>query len=218
MVYILCLCVLLEGIGDIDKKESMSGNRSASAATVFLLYHLAKLIHRNLSAPHLKQCAYYSPHHIAQEAIGLNNKSPLVVRYGFPPSLHDTAIVGSHISMEFAETGKVNIIEEPLGRLIHPFKIRRMKKAHGTMPTEGVLSRRHIVVIGARRSTKTSMRISTYRTYVLHRNICREYTIEFINQAWTIYLLLGIKVGNHLQCMYTRIGAPCAYDRCIFSE
>ena len=196
----------------------MGRHGSAGTAAVFLLYHLAKFLYSHLTTTHLEQSAHYGTHHIAEEAVGLDYKAPLVLVHLLPSGLHDAAVVGGHIGMELAEAGEVHIIEEAASSLVHPLKVGGMEEAHGTMTAEGVLGRRHIVVVGARGGAEAGMRIRTYGLHTLHGNVGWKYAVELVSKALAIYLLLGIEVGNHLQGMHTSIGATGTRDRGILAQ
>ena len=77
----------------------MTGNRGAGTATVFLFNDPAKLVNGHFATTHLEKGTHNGTHHIAQEAVGLNNEAPLMFTYLFPSSLHDAAIIGSHIGV-----------------------------------------------------------------------------------------------------------------------
>lgn len=77
----------------------MTGHGSASTAAIFLLDDLAELVDAHLATAYLEKGAHDGTHHITQEAVGLDNETPLVLSHLFPSGLHDTAVVGSHIGV-----------------------------------------------------------------------------------------------------------------------
>ena len=186
----------------------MARHGGAGTATVFLLYHTAKVIDGHLATANLEEGAHDGTHHVAQEAVGLDDEAPLVLTHLLPPGLHDAAVVGGHIGVELAEAGEVYVLEELLGSLVHALKVGRMEQPHGAMTAERVLGCRHIVVIGARGGTEACMGIGRHGLNALHSDIGREQAVELVGKAGAIDLLLGVEVGYHLQRMHTGIGAP----------
>ena len=89
----------------------MTRHRGACTTAIFFFYHLTELLYGHLATTYLKKCADNSAHHIAKKTVGLNDKTPFMVTYLFPSGLHDVAIVGCHIGMQFTKTCKINIIE-----------------------------------------------------------------------------------------------------------
>ena len=95
----------------------MAGDGGAGAAAVFLFDDLTELFDGHLATAYLEEGAYDGAHHVAQEAVGLDNKAPLVLAHLLPSGLHDATIVGGHIGVELAEAGEVNVVEEMTGGL-----------------------------------------------------------------------------------------------------
>ena len=206
------------GIGYIDQEQGMPWHGGAGTAAVFLLYHPTELIDGHLATPHLEEGAHDGTHHVAQEAVGLDDEAPLMLAHLFPSGLHDAAVVGGDIGVELAEAGEVDIIEEAAGSLVHPLEVGRMEETHGAMAAEGVLGRRHVVVIGARGGTEAGMGIALHGLHPLHGYILWEETVELVGKAGTVNSLLGIEVGNHLQGMNTGIGAPGTDNGGLFTQ
>ena len=152
----------------------MAQHGGTGTAAVFLLNDTTKILDAHLATAYLEQGAHDCTHHIAQEAIGLDNEDPLVLTYLLPPGLHDTAVVGGNIGVELAEAGEVNIVEQSAGSLVHPLKVGRMEETHREMAIEGVLGCRYIVVIGARGGTEAGMGIVRDGLHLLNSNILRQ--------------------------------------------
>ena len=206
------------GIGDIDKEEGMTGHGGAGTATVFLLNHLTERIDTHLATSHLEEGAHNGTHHVAQEAVGLDDKAPLVLAHLFPMGLHDAAVVGSHIGVELTETGEVNIVEESASSLVHERKVGRMEEPHRAVTVEGILGRGHVVVVGARGGTEACMGIGLHGLHLLHGDVLGKQAIELVGKTGAIDLLLGIEVGYHLQGMHTGIGAAGTDNGCLLTK
>ena len=185
----------------------MARHGGTGTAAVFFLNDTTKFLDAHLATAYLEQGAYDCTHHIAQEAIGLDNEDPLVLTYLLPPGLHDTAVVGGNIGVELAEAGEVGIVKQAAGGFIHTFKVGCVEKTHSTVATEGVLGGSDVVMIGARGGTETGVGIGTYRPYTLYGYIGWEQAIELVCHALTVDALFGIEMGYHLHGMYTGIGA-----------
>ena len=54
----------------------MARHTVACRATVFALYHLTELFHRQSTAPNLNEGAHNGAHHVAQKTIGSDGKDP----------------------------------------------------------------------------------------------------------------------------------------------
>ncbi len=76
--------------------------------------------------------------------------------------MHNLAIIGFDIRMKFAEAGKVRIVKQGLGSLIHPFKVRCLEQTATVLTIERHLGSSDVILIHPRRSIKAGMCIGLH--------------------------------------------------------
>ena len=113
----------------------------------------------HLPSSDLKECAYYSAHHVAQEPIGRDDE----VRFGFillyPLRFADIADRRLDICMHAAERSEVLFAQEQQGGLIHGGKIQAGCNARMRESKERILARGDTIAIGAGYGIKSRMGI-----------------------------------------------------------
>lgn len=151
------------GIGDVGEEEGVARNALTSGTTVFLLDNVAELVDGQSAAPYINHRADNGPNHVAKETVGRDGKTyrpspkPLpregsrhTIRLahetplpwegkggGSPLCLHDAAVVGLDVSMEFGEGGEVGVVEETLAGFVHKVEVERLMEVPGIMAQEG---------------------------------------------------------------------------------
>lgn len=111
--------------------------------------------------------------------------------------MHNLAIIGFDIRMEFAEAGKVLIVKQGLGSLIHPLKVRRLEQTAAILAVERRLGGSDIILIHTRRSIKASMCIGLHGPQAVYGNIGRKQTIQLIRHKNSVQRRITVKVSYH---------------------
>ena len=134
----------LKGVGldfiwicDVGEEEGVARNALTSGTTVFLLDNFAELVDGQSAAPYIDHRADNGPNHVAKETVGRDFKHKRSVFTSLPLCLHDAAVVGLDVGVEFGEGGEVGVVEETLAGFVHEVEVERLMEVPGVMTQEG---------------------------------------------------------------------------------
>ena len=99
--------------------------------------------------------------------------------------------------MKFAEAGKVRIVKQGLGSLIHPFKVRCLEQTATVLTIERHLGSSDVILIHPRRSIKAGMCIGLHGPQAVYGNIGRKQTIQLIRHKNSVQRRITVKVSYH---------------------
>ena len=116
----------------------MCRNRQTCGTTVLLLNYPTKCIQINFPKTDFKDCSNQCAYHISEKSVGFNRKYYIRSILG-PFCLIDCAIIGFHISVQFAETGKIGIFKQYFTGLIHLYQIGLPEKIPGSFDNKRIL-------------------------------------------------------------------------------
>ena len=132
--------------------------------------------------------------------------------------MHDFAIVGLHIGMKFTKTSKVDVFEENLGSLIHFRKIEGIEQPPCIVTIERLLASGNIIFIGTIGCIETGMSIRLHLLHIVHCNVMREQTVQFVCYGLSVQFCIEVKMSNHQFGMYTGIGTSGTYHFDILAQ
>lgn len=84
---------------DVGEEEGVTGDAHAGGAAVLALDDMAEFVDGYLASAYIEEGADDGADHVAEEAVGLNGEAAVLV----PVGLHDAAVVGLGVGMEFGE-------------------------------------------------------------------------------------------------------------------
>ena len=84
----------------LPQEESLPRHGGTCGAAVTTVDHFAETLYRHLAAADLHEGSDNSAHHIAQEAVGGDDKDPLMIAKALPAGIRHTADVGLDVGME----------------------------------------------------------------------------------------------------------------------
>ena len=195
------------GIGHIHQEQGIAGDGSTCTAAVFLLDNAAEAVNGELAASHFEQGADDGTHHVAQESVGLDGEHPGYIVHTSPGGVHDAAVVGFHVGMQFAEAGEVGVVEQGLGGLVHPFEVRCLKEAAAVLAVEGHLGGGDVVAVRACRGVEAGMGIRFHGTKAVHGDVGRQQAVQFVGDEGGVKGRVAVEVSHHEAGMDAGIGA-----------
>ena len=110
-------------IQHLHQKEGISRHTVAGTATVLCFDDTTELFYSHSSAAHLHQRSHYGTHHIAQEAVGSDGETPLVLSHPVPTGLCNGAVVGLGVCIDLGKGREVLVLHQHTGRAVHKFKV-----------------------------------------------------------------------------------------------
>ena len=147
------------------QKEARGGCRLSGGSSVAGLNHRFQVFHVALAVTYLEEGADDGAHHIAQEAVGGDDKSgfddiPLCVALlNTPVGLRDGAEEGLHIGLGAGERLKILLAEEAVGGLVHLLEVQSLAHACARPYTAWVFPRGDTILVGAGEGIETRMGI-----------------------------------------------------------
>ena len=184
----------------------MSRYRSPCPASVFLLDDLPEAFYAQLATAYFEQRAHHGPHHVAQEAVGLDGEYPRHFVQPVPTGLHDAAVVRLDVRVQLAEAGEVGVVEQRPGSFVHPVEVGHAEEAASVLTVERHLGRGHVVAVEARRGVKPGMGIGTHRPQAVDGDVGRQQAVQLVGHEGGVQRPRAVEVGHHEAGMYTGIG------------
>ena len=194
------------------KEECMCGDGCSSFATVFSFDGSTKPLQGHAPLPHFQQGADNSPNHVAQKPVGLDVKHQHAILFK-PTSLHDFAVVGLDLRMDFGKTRKILIVIQEIRCLLHFFKIEVAVKEKGIVGMEGILRACNIIMIGARKGVKTGVSFGSDLPYMINHDVSGKEGIQLMNKRFRFGdFLFKVEMGIIVPCMDSCVGASATRD------
>lgn len=151
------------GVADVGEEEGVSRSRCPGPSAVLAFDDPSESLDGQFPPSDFKQGAHDGTYHVAQETVSLYGENPLGIARLLPAGVHDTAVVGLHVRVELAETGKVGVVEKGSGCFVHEGEVRlSAREAARVIPPKRRLACGDIVFIGAVGGVETRMGIVAY--------------------------------------------------------
>lgn len=145
-------------IGDVGEEKGITGHGSACGTTVFLLDDCTELLDGEHTTTYIEEGADDGTHHVAEETVGSDGELPLDGADLFPMGMHDAAVVGLHVGVQFGEGGEVGVVEKGLCCFVHLVEVEGLGEAVGVR-LEGSLGGDDIIMVRARGGGETGVGI-----------------------------------------------------------
>jgi membrane protein HdeD len=209
LMYVLGILLVLGGISQlanlIAARSFMPVPFGVYIVPVLILAAGITVLFNPFAASHFYQRTNNGPNHIPQETVCLNGKYPFRFAYLLPVGVHNLAVIGFHIRMQFTEARKIRVIEQGLCCLIHLCKIQRLEQTPAICPVKRILLCGNVVFVRTISRIKTGMRILIHSPHTVHRYIRRQQTVQFIRHRIFIQHPFHIKMCHHQAGMYSSI-------------
>jgi len=193
------------------KEKAVGGYAVARIATVLALDDLSESFDGEMASAYFDKSADDGTDHVAQETVGLYGEHPSVVVAWSPSGMHDAAVVGLHIGVQLAETGKVSVEGKAVGGSIHEVEIEDVAHTPGILAQKGMLATGDVVAVCAAGGIETGMGFRSDVTYFIHADVGWQQAIELGCYLSSVEWGRGIEMGHHESGMHARIGAPCSH-------
>lgn len=168
------------GIFDLAKKESMAGYGEVGFAAILRFYDLPKPFDRELATSYLQHGAYQASYHAPQKAVGLylvNGKASLLL---YPLTILYGAIVGPDLGIAFCKAGKVCIVKDHTGRLLHGGQVEGIGKVVGPVVQKGRFCLVYKILILPGYGIKAAMRGFPHRNQAANGYIRGQHGVEVV--------------------------------------
>ena len=170
------------------------------------LYDLPQLEERDTVSPHIDERAHYGTHHIAQEAVGRDDKPVVMVVDSLPFGPAHLAQRGLHVGMGLAECAEVGVSGEHPSRLVHQVEIELVMNEARMLPDEGVFPGVDIIIVGACFRAEPRMHVGRHLAHRSHTDVARKQSVEFIAELVAVYGQVGVEMRGHIYGMHPRVG------------
>lgn len=197
------------GVGDRPEVEGLWRHGCAGRATVAGGYDVGKLVDGELPAADVDEGADYGAHHVAQKAVGGDDKHVGVgAGHGVPLGVGHLADVGAHVGVEFGKRGEVVGCEQQLCGAIHGLVVERGR----CLPCELIEEWRGvghgIVVVGARGGVEAGVSVGVNGYDALDGYVAPHERVERSHEAVGVgNRLVGVEVGHHHPGVDAGVGA-----------
>ena len=130
-----------------------------------------------------------------------------------PTRLHDFAVVGLHLGVDFRETRKILILKEKICGFLHFRDVQVAVKEIGIIRVERVLRARDIIMIGARNGIETGVQIGRDLPNPINHDVLGQKRIHLTCKRFRILdFAFQIEMGVIVSRMNARIGSSAARD------
>lgn len=200
------------GIVDVLEKETVCRNTVACILSVLTFDDTSETFYGESTPPHFDEGADDSAHHVAQETVGLDSEHPSVVVARCPMGMHDAAIVGFHVGVQFAETGEVSVVGKTIGSLVHQVEIEVIAHTPSILTEERILAMSDVVAIGTTDGIESCMGFGDYLTHFIYADVGWQQTVELGCYFLRVELGGEVEMSYHKPGMYAGIGTSCSND------
>ena len=157
-------------------------------------------------APHIDEGSHHSAHHIAQEAVGRDDKPVVMVVDSLPFCPVHLAQRSLHVGMGLAECAEVGVSGEHPSRLVHQVEIELVMNEARMLPDEGVFPGVDIIIVGACFRAEPRMHVGRHLAHRSHTDVARKQSVEFIAELVAVYGQVGVEMRGHVNGMHPRVG------------
>ena len=186
----------------------MCGHAFSCCRSLFLCYDSIKVQRCDAPAPHIDKGSHDSPYHVAQKAVGSNDKMPLCGAVLHPSGFGDMAKGCPYISMAFAKCAEIADGKQKGRGLVHQLEVQGIAYLAGAMAKKRIFTGMYIIIIGTRTGTETGMHFAVYGFYLADGNVGGQNAVKPIGKLVGIKVRMEIEVRHHLPGMNSSIGTP----------